>query len=89
MPWQWRWHDSARPCFGFGLLVLVVGSPHEHLWTTKKMRRDRARTEGLWVALAMVSSELGSALARSAAMEMHSYALPWLKLCYKRVEVEE
>jgi hypothetical protein len=39
--------------------------------------------------LSTVSSELDGTPARSTVMETHSYALPWLKLCCKRVEVEE
>jgi hypothetical protein len=39
--------------------------------------------------LSTVSSELDGTPARSTVMETHSYVLPWLKLCCKRVEVEE
>jgi hypothetical protein len=86
---RWWWHGGARPCLGSSLLALAVGSRHKHLWTTRKTRHERARMKGLWVTLATVSSELGSAPVRPAMAEMHSHTLPWLKRCCKRVEVEQ
>jgi hypothetical protein len=62
-----RWHDGVRLCSDSGLPALAIGSRHEHLRTTRKMRRKREGAEQHWVTLATVISST-AALQRCRAV---------------------